>query len=107
MPVTLSFPQSLTTDATVLTLESSIIESDKELMMPKRSVVSSNSAARYHQLTHVSGDGYIDLQVFISSLFRFNTVLFVTQSLHHIIAVHENLVSGVLAKNEILPPLDS
>ena len=87
MPATQLFTQSLTTDATAASvLESSIIESDKELMMPKRSVVSSDRAAKYHRLTHVSGDGYIDLQVCSLSnyvmLSRFNRDLHV--ALHHV-----------------------
>ncbi|KAL8613360.1 hypothetical protein ACOMHN_052599 [Nucella lapillus] len=31
-------------------------------MMPKRSVISSDTSAKYHRLAHVSDDGYIDLQ---------------------------------------------
>jgi hypothetical protein len=46
-----------------VTLESTIVESDKELMMPKRSVIGSDSNAKYHRLTHVSNDGFVDMQV--------------------------------------------
>lgn len=70
------------------------MESDKELMMPKRSVISSDSGAKYHRLTNVRGDGFVDMQfekpppkipykaiLLASVLFIIGTVLIITGSL--------------------------
>lgn len=47
----------------LINLEEAIVQDDKDPMMPKRSVIRSESSAKYHRLANVGGDGFTDMQV--------------------------------------------